>query len=160
MNIPIDETKNINTEPIYQFQIKEKTDKCYFMHIGNMTKITDILVKSFDYKHVKCNLVSCLFDTSEIKQLQTNKIYPLIRLDYYSKKNMKLLGNISCNVNITTDITKMISTKDKKIPLTCNFIIIYHNDTINKCLEKLNINPSINEMFDKCVYKMIEILEG
>ena len=135
-----------NKYKLYQVQMIENSNKFKLVHVGNVSKTSDILIKKFDITdNIFCNLISCLLDENEIENRKKQGLYSLIRIDYYDEN--KLLGNIVCEVKIDKiEIDKVIVGK--------LFINHYYNSKV-KCLEEIKVNPTNKGLIEKCVANLV-----
>ena len=94
-DIPI--TNNVNyddafdeledAEYVYQFQPNENEASGALVTVGKTLNHSDIMINKFDYKkNTKCHLVSCLYNETELRKIQTVCIFPIIKLNIFEEK--------------------------------------------------------------------------
>src|SRR5437016_5934162 len=86
IDFPFINTKNqgdeekIFGEEIYQIQPTTRKDKSMIIHVGYMTKISDILIKEFDFKiKYKCHLISKIYNKSIIENLAQDCKFQILK---------------------------------------------------------------------------------
>jgi len=152
---------------VYQFQQEVNEQYCYLVKVGKTIKHSDVLIDSFDYKNkIKCNMISCLYNEQELCSLESNSLFPLVKLTCYLKKNKNKLSEqytISYNAHIFEYLQKNIhvidfTTVDKndKIKIKCFYSYTIHKNNKMDYIEKIKYGNTSSKTMEKLIKYLME----
>jgi hypothetical protein len=145
INITQIKHNEINTgKPVYQVQPKKNS--IIIMYVGNMSKIYDINISTFDTpNNFKCHMVNKIYDTESLNQqlFATESQIQLITILICINENNYPSAYLSFNFHPTKLEKEYLSTKDNIIHINGNYSISLHFNN-----KKVIILDIINDFID------------
>ena len=110
-------------EDIYQFQPMENKGSGSLMLVGKTLHHSDIMINKFAYKKkIKCHLVSCLYNNNELSDIQSECIFPILKLNIFTeekkytahkcKTKLKLRETLQYNFHTYKHLQNKIQSKE------------------------------------------------
>lgn len=156
-----------NTEWVYQFQPKDKTNKSLIMGVGQFTNVEyvpDIMINQFNISDKQsCIITSFVYNKKELIDMEKECNFPLIKIVINHNHDNELLP-IGClmlvyhtfnHIQAKKSIINYLSDSKNKIYMEGFFSFSFHFKDKKMVLEKFkeinNISKSINKMIEYLV---------
>ena len=108
------------------YQIQPQNNKATIMHVGNLSKIFDQNIKTFDIQKFKCHMTSKIYDIDTLQPYLSIKQIPIINISICINNNNYPSAHLSYNFIPNNIGDEYVSTKENIILIDGNYTITLH----------------------------------